>query len=143
MINFPTVKQRPDVREIWVKACNRMDPKNPHKFLEPSPSHILCSDHFVDGSPTVENPVPSIFPLVPVSKRINPDREEAAQKRKQRKIDREQRIIAQQTVENTPAIQPDAASEENGITNGTSVVLLKFLLFVFLSLIRNLKRQIS
>ena len=55
---FPGAKRNPEARAQWIRAFNRADPKKPDKFLEPSKDQVVCSDHFKDGKPTNENPVP-------------------------------------------------------------------------------------
>ena len=51
-----------------------------HKDFKPGPCMTLCSNHFVDGKRTTENPVPKLFMTESEQHTFSP--------RKQRKLDR-------------------------------------------------------
>lgn len=48
---FPRADKNPELRRQWIAAVNRKD-------FEPSKYVRVCSEHFVDGKPSEENPVP-------------------------------------------------------------------------------------
>ena len=51
---FPTAKRAPKIRKKWLELLRRED-------YDPKFNHRLCSLHFVDGRPTLENPYPTLF----------------------------------------------------------------------------------
>ena len=53
---FPTVKKSSDQ---WKKMINRENPKKNGQLWLPSKDSKVCSDHFKDGEPTEQNPLPS------------------------------------------------------------------------------------
>jgi hypothetical protein len=57
---FPTKRQDEGARERWKKAVNRCDVKRPWVYLEPTKEMHVCSEHFVDGKPTLEHPDPTL-----------------------------------------------------------------------------------
>lgn len=56
---FPTSKRDPNGRKEWIKAINRKDSKT-GKIWVPTDDDRVCSNHFVDGKPTIVYPYPSI-----------------------------------------------------------------------------------
>ncbi len=60
MFTFPTKKKNPIERDKWITAFDRADEKRSWDFKQPRPCHRVCSDHFVDGRPTAENPTPTL-----------------------------------------------------------------------------------
>ena len=54
---FPTDIEE---RKQWSKAVNRKDIRSPNKIWEPNSDSRICSDHFVDKYPTVNNPYPTL-----------------------------------------------------------------------------------
>ena len=57
---FPGPIKCKQVREAWIKAVRR-EPFDKIGSWQPAPSDRVCSIHFVDGSATDENPIPTIF----------------------------------------------------------------------------------
>ena len=57
---FPTVKKNKHLRGQWKKMINRENPKKKGQLWSPSKDSRVCSDHFKDGEPTEQNPLPSI-----------------------------------------------------------------------------------
>ena len=55
---FPSVKLNNERRQVWIKLMRRVTPDN--RVWKPCSSDRVCSDQFVDGIPTVENPYPSL-----------------------------------------------------------------------------------
>lgn len=56
---FPTQKD-PYMRQMWVKLIKREN-----DWDGPKRHHRICSRHFVDGEPSLQNPAPTIFPWTP------------------------------------------------------------------------------
>ena len=56
---FPT-EAKSEARQRWIKAVNRADPHHPWKLLDPSKWQRVCSEHFVDGSPSMAHPDPEL-----------------------------------------------------------------------------------
>lgn len=55
---FPSILRNSEKREQWIKLVNRQNPdKTPWK---PCQSDRVCSEHFVDFYPLVENPNPTL-----------------------------------------------------------------------------------
>lgn len=69
LIPFPTERKDPDARKIWASVVNR-------KNWVPATCSRICSDHFVDGEPTHNNPYPSLnlgyTPIRPIKARPAP-----------------------------------------------------------------------
>lgn len=55
---FPSELRNGDKRKHWVSVMKRETTKK--AAWTPRPSDRVCSDHFVDGIPTPENPFPSL-----------------------------------------------------------------------------------
>ena len=55
---FPSIKRNFDKREAWIKLLKRVTADN--KEWKPCGNDRVCSEHFVDGIPTVENPNPTL-----------------------------------------------------------------------------------
>eukprot|EP00794_Sanderia_malayensis_P012588 gene12588-biopygen10025 len=53
---FPSVLLNSDKRQEWIRLMNRKTPKK--TAWCPGKSDVVCSDHFVDKRPTLENPNP-------------------------------------------------------------------------------------
>ena len=60
LFTFPTELKNSTERKKWIQAFNRADEKKTHLLKEPKKCHRVCSDHFKDGEPTVENPTPTL-----------------------------------------------------------------------------------
>ena len=56
---FPTIKNYPDRRKMWIKAVNRKHLTTGKNWV-PSADDRVCSIHFVDGKPSNTFPYPSI-----------------------------------------------------------------------------------
>ena len=55
---FPSIKRNFEKREAWIKLLKRVTADN--KEWKPCGNDRVCSEHFVDGIPTVENPNPTV-----------------------------------------------------------------------------------
>ena len=55
---FPSIKINFEKREAWIKLLKRVTADN--KEWKPCGNDRVCSEHFVDGIPTVENPNPTL-----------------------------------------------------------------------------------
>ena len=55
---FPSIKRNFEKREAWIKLLKRVTADN--KEWKPCGNDRVCSEHFVDGIPTVENPNPTL-----------------------------------------------------------------------------------
>ncbi|KAK6170254.1 hypothetical protein SNE40_018690 [Patella caerulea] len=56
LLPFPNKKKHPELRLTWLKYIKRQDEHN--KVWQPKPYSRVCSKHFIDGTPTPENPNP-------------------------------------------------------------------------------------
>jgi len=56
---FPTERKDPEGRKIWIKYVSKKD-TGTGKIWFPKEHSRICSDHFVDGKPTIEHPYPSL-----------------------------------------------------------------------------------
>ena len=56
---FPSKLRNSEQREKWVRAMKR-EAENKAKW-EPKESDRVCSEHFVDGTPTLINPDPTLY----------------------------------------------------------------------------------
>lgn len=54
---FPTAKKDPVRRDKWIRLINRVDAKG--KPWTPNAHSRVCSGHFVDGEPSLINPLPT------------------------------------------------------------------------------------
>ena len=137
---FPGKLKKPDDRARWIKAINRADPKQLWKLLEPTPAHVVCSEHFVDGAPSVANPDPSIFPISKKHKRAESD--PTARKARAVARDGKKATIVRETHHEEPV--PDADVEENKERKqhpAVTVETLKFLIVILLGIIRKVKQE--
>lgn len=57
MFTFPTKKKNPERRERWKQLIGRQDGKT---LWSPSKDSRVCSDHFPEKEPTVQNPLPTL-----------------------------------------------------------------------------------
>ena len=57
MFPFPTKRYDVEQRERWKQLVGRQDGR---RLWSPSKDSRVCSNHFVDGKPTLENPLPTI-----------------------------------------------------------------------------------
>ena len=57
---FPTVKKNKHLHDQWKKMINQENPKKKGQLWSPSKDSRVCLDHFKDGEPTEQNPLPSI-----------------------------------------------------------------------------------
>jgi len=55
---FPSENRNGEKREAWTKLLKRETAKR--TAWNPCPSDKVCSLHFVDGVPSVENPYPTL-----------------------------------------------------------------------------------
>ncbi len=55
---FPSIKLNSDKRKEWIRLLRRV--KKGNKEWTPGQSDMVCSIHFVDGRPTLENPNPTL-----------------------------------------------------------------------------------
>ena len=55
---IPTKGRNPTGRNIWIKLINRQK-IGKRQYWEPSKDSRVCSDHFVDGLPSEDNPYPT------------------------------------------------------------------------------------
>ena len=55
---FPSIKRNFGKREAWIKLLKRVTADN--KKWKPCSNDRVCSEHFVDGIRTVENPNPAL-----------------------------------------------------------------------------------
>ena len=53
---YPGAKRKPELRRLWLQQVFRDETYEPKRY------HSVCSRHFVDGIPSDENPIPTIFP---------------------------------------------------------------------------------
>ena len=53
---FPTKRRDKEKRQRWIQILERASSPSSLNYLEPSKEHRVCSDHFIDGQPTVLNP---------------------------------------------------------------------------------------
>ena len=67
LFTFPTKMRDSERRQKWIKAINRKSEDN--KNWQPNDNSRVCSNHFVNGRPTEQNPDPSInLGYTPVTK---------------------------------------------------------------------------
>ncbi|KAK3105562.1 hypothetical protein FSP39_000540 [Pinctada imbricata] len=70
---FPTTRKDDQLRKKWASIVNR---KNGSENWEPKPDSRVCSEHFVDKRPTLQNPYPSLklgyTPYKPIKSRPPP-----------------------------------------------------------------------
>jgi len=57
LFTFPTKKKTPDAREKWKQLVGRLDGT---KLWSPSKDSRVCSRHFVEKQPTLQNPLPTL-----------------------------------------------------------------------------------
>ena len=55
---FPSKLLNSERRKVWIHKMRRVSAKN--TTWSPGESDMVCSEHFVDGHPTVENPDPTL-----------------------------------------------------------------------------------
>ncbi len=55
--SFSSVKRNFERRKEWIRLINRTTKRN--TAWNPGQSDMVCSIHFIDGEPTVENPNPT------------------------------------------------------------------------------------
>ncbi|KAK6171030.1 hypothetical protein SNE40_019291 [Patella caerulea] len=67
--SFPSSKTQQDSRQKWIKNVNR---KAGNANWQPTTQSRICSDHFVHGTPTVNNPYPSVNMGYDMAEIINP-----------------------------------------------------------------------
>ena len=56
---FPSIKLNSERRQEWIKLVNRTTKRNTD--WSPGSSDMVCSKHFVDGKPTLQNPNPTLY----------------------------------------------------------------------------------
>ncbi|XP_065666922.1 uncharacterized protein LOC124813812 isoform X2 [Hydra vulgaris] len=57
---FPSEKKLPAKRIKWQQLINRQSPTHQNKYCKIGANHRVCSQHFVDSEPSIENPYPII-----------------------------------------------------------------------------------
>ncbi|XP_053402411.1 uncharacterized protein LOC123548416 isoform X2 [Mercenaria mercenaria] len=57
LYTFPTENKNPEKREQWKQLIGRHDGK---RLWSPSKDSRVCSDHFIEGEPTCQNPFPTL-----------------------------------------------------------------------------------
>ncbi|XP_053379793.1 uncharacterized protein LOC128548566 [Mercenaria mercenaria] len=57
LFSFPTQKRNPEGRLRWKQLVNRI---NGNKMWSPSKDSRVCSKHFLEGEPTLQNPFPTL-----------------------------------------------------------------------------------
>lgn len=61
---FPTERSNPEIRKKWIKLINRKDTtptkKSNDKIWHPARFSRVCSEHFIDGKPTLAHPCPTL-----------------------------------------------------------------------------------
>ena len=55
---FPSELRNSEPRKRWIRALRRVGKNN--KEWKPGVSDRVCSEHFMDGEPTLNNPDPSL-----------------------------------------------------------------------------------
>ena len=60
MFTFPSERKRPAERLKWQKLINRSSPRRSGKLWTIGSKQRICSQHFIDGEPTEENPYPTL-----------------------------------------------------------------------------------
>ncbi len=56
--SFPSKLRLGELRKTWIRALNQVTKK--HTLWQPGSSDMVCSEHFVGGKPTAENPVSTL-----------------------------------------------------------------------------------
>lgn len=56
LLPFPTERKNNEARKRWIKLINRKESKG--ELWQPKTSSRVCSEHFVSGKPTEEDPDP-------------------------------------------------------------------------------------
>ena len=59
MYSFPTEAKKPEIRIKWLKLINREKHSVKKQPWVPGKTARVCSDHFIDGSPSVTHPYPT------------------------------------------------------------------------------------
>ena len=57
---FPSIKLNSDKRKEWIRLINRTTKRK--TAWTPGPSDMVCSNHFIDGEPTLQNPQQTLDP---------------------------------------------------------------------------------
>ena len=60
LYTFPTVKKDPKKRYRWQQLINRVSKDDNNQLWSPSKDCRVCSEHFIDGQPTLKNPYPTL-----------------------------------------------------------------------------------
>ncbi|XP_052284007.1 uncharacterized protein LOC127880705 [Dreissena polymorpha] len=58
LFTFPTKKKNPEQREKWKQLVGRRQGNG--QLWSPGKDSRVCSDHFTDGEPTINNPLPTV-----------------------------------------------------------------------------------
>ncbi|XP_006008626.1 uncharacterized protein LOC102345883 [Latimeria chalumnae] len=58
LFTFPTLRKNKEARQKWIELINRQDPANKNKRWVPKDDDRVCSVHFPDREPSMENPYP-------------------------------------------------------------------------------------
>ncbi len=98
LYKFPSSQRNSDSRKEWVRLLNRTTRRNSN--WKPGSSDMVCSKHFVDGIPTVENPFPNI---------------DLGYEKRQKKVRR--KLIRVETTATTPDEEDEMNMDETVSTN--------------------------
>ena len=141
LFTFPTKKKNPEARQRWLSALSRADPKQSDQLLEPKTGHRVCSDHFIDGRPTLENPDP-LLKLGQSRKRCMKNRGTKQQYQNDSYESDEETISAGSVTDSAEALILLSTSS-NYSSSSCFKIACKFIVFILICLVRRYKRQIQ
>ena len=146
MYTFPGTAKESDreIRDMWLKAINRADPKKPHTWLRPTKNMVVCSRHFVDGEPSQEHPCPELYlHSNTVARQLSTSDSASAQNRKRWLEDRDKGKEESITAGYMPVCDEAEEIVNTSSSQPTSfiIIALKFIIYVLLSLIRRQKKE--
>ena len=140
---FPTKKKDPEARQRWLQALSRADPKHPQNYLEPSKDQRVCSEHFVNGCKSTENPDPTLKLGHSRKRKITDgDRSERYQKRSTKlELSTAPEFVAELYPQDVTS-GADNYSDTSYPYN-TLKTCAQFIIFILLGLIRKYKQHIQ
>ena len=100
---FPSELRNGDKRQLWVRAMNRINADNTE--WKPKYNDRVCSDHFVDGEPSLANPNPSVNLGTQLGVKQR-QREKPSKLGKRKRNYKTQRMELQQTYDANPMADP-------------------------------------